>query len=546
MRDAGDGSEAAPVPGASGARRLSVLVIGAAVAVCLAEAWNMMVARRRAHEEAQRAFASEVAARARTLEAGLAAVRADLAFLAASSPAPRLALGTPGAGWSQGGAEGALLLFLRGHPEVVRVAVLSPSGEPLFHAGRRGGVPLLWVATRPTGREGAALAPDRVRLSARLAWHGGPQAAGEPLALEIEVEPALLLPEAGGEGAWSCRLHDATGRLLARHSPGGPSAAPGGVDAEAPIRADGWSASAPWRLSCAQPASAAMARVESVSARYHSTLLLNLGVMALAFALGGYAWQQARRRERLEARSREEGRVRELERQLFHAERLSTVGRLAAGIAHELNNPLEGMSNWLSLARDALARDDPQHAAAHLARVKEGLEHAAGIVRQVLAHADPARAPQTSVDLNEVLGDAARLVQSRREFQGIVFGLELAREPQLVRGSPVMLGQVAINLVLNACEAQPGGGEVRVRTRREGAAVVAEIADRGPGVAEADRERIFEPFFSTKDSTGLGLSICHGIVSQHRGELSVRPRDGGGAVFRLSLPAAAAGLREAS
>jgi signal transduction histidine kinase len=100
-----------------------------------------------------------------------------------------------------------------------------------------------------------------------------------------------------------------------------------------------------------------------------------------------------------------------------------------------------------------------------------------------------------------------------------------------------MLGQVAVNLILNACEAQPEGGEVLVSTRREGQRVVAEFADRGHGFPEADHERIFEPFFSTKESTGLGLSICHSIVRQHSGELQALPREGGGAVFRLALPA---------
>ena len=136
-----------------------------------------------------------------------------------------------------------------------------------------------------------------------------------------------------------------------------------------------------------------------------------------------------------------------------------------------------------------------------------------------------------------MLRETEEFVQSRREFAAIAFGLELAKEPLLVSASPVMLGQVAVNLILNACEAQPRGGEVRVSSRREGPHAVAEVADRGPGVAEADRQRIFEPFFSTKDSTGLGLSICHSIVRQHEGELSVAPREGGGALFRMKLPA---------
>jgi two-component system sensor histidine kinase DctS len=143
------------------------------------------------------------------------------------------------------------------------------------------------------------------------------------------------------------------------------------------------------------------------------------------------------------------------------------------------------------------------------------------------------------VDLHEVLRETERFVESRPEFGHIRFSLELAEGPLLVRGSPVMLGQVAVNLILNACEVQPEKGEVVVSSRREDGQALVEFADRGPGVAEADRPRVFEPFFSTKDSTGLGLSICHTIVGQHEGELSVHPREGGGSLFRMKLPALA-------
>ncbi len=322
--------------------------------------------------------------------------------------------------------------------------------------------------------------------------------------------------------------HSAEERLLAGE---------GSVRAAAEVAADGWSVPGPWRLACEQAEGQAVGRVEEVAARYRTTLTLNLAAMGLAVVLGALAVQQARRRERLEALAHEEARVRELERQLFHAERLTTVGRLAAGIAHEINNPLEGMSNWLSLARSELQRGRTEEAASHLARVKEGLDRAAGIVGQVLAQSDPAKAPRVPVDLNQVLRETGDFVRSRKEFGAITFTLDLAEGPLLVRGSPVMLGQVAVNLILNACEAQPSGGEVRVRSRREGPHAVAEIVDRGPGVAEAHRRRIFEPFFSTKDSTGLGLSVCHSIVRQHEGELSVTEGEGGGALFRVTLPA---------
>jgi signal transduction histidine kinase len=308
------------------------------------------------------------------------------------------------------------------------------------------------------------------------------------------------------------------------------------VRAEAVVAGDGWSAPSPWRLECEQPEDLAVGRVEPVAARYRTTLALNAGAMGLAVLLGGYAVQQARRREHLEAEAREEARVRELERQLFHAERLTTVGRLAAGIAHEINNPLEGMANWLSLARGELEGGRPEAANEHLGRVKEGLDRAAGIVRQVLVQSESAEVAWVPVDLNQVLRETEEFVRSRREFGAILFGLELAREPLLVSANPVMLGQVAVNLILNACEAQPGGGEVRVSSRREGRHAVAEIADRGPGVPEVDRARIFEPFYSTKNSTGLGLSICHSIVRRHEGELTVSPREGGGALFQMKLP----------
>jgi signal transduction histidine kinase len=512
---------------------LTGLSIAAVLAVGLAGFRGIAAARRSAREEAERLFRDETTGRARAVETRLAGIRSDLAFVAASSPIGRLREPADTETWQGAGAQAALLLFLRGHPEVVRVVVRSPRGEALLHTGRRGGVPVLWVSTRPTGREGAAVAPGRPRLTTTLALAS---AAADGPTVEAEVEPVMLLsPEPAADGH-ACRLRDAAGTLLA-HDPSRMRADAADVHAEAAVPSDGWSAPGPWRLECQQPEELAVARVEPVTARYRTTLLLNLAAMALAVLLGAFAVQQTRRRERLEANAREEARVRELERQLFHAERLATVGRLAAGIAHEINNPLEGMANWLSLARSELQQGKPDAAAEHLGRAREGLDRAAGIVHQVLGQSDPAKAPWVTVDLNQVLRETEEFLESRKEFAGVSFGLELDRTPLLVRGNPVMLAQVAVNLILNACEAQPRGGEVRIRAQRVGAHAVAEIADRGQGVKEVDRERIFEPFFSTKDSTGLGLSICHSIVRQHDGELTVAAREGGGALFRVSLPA---------
>ncbi len=532
---------------------LTLIALAAVAAVNLAGLWGIRVASQGALEEARRAFALDVGSRATALEGRLSSARSDLAFLGGSSTIARLdeaGRDPAAASLLRQAAESALLLFLRSHAEVVRIVVRASDGRPLVHVGRRGGVPVLWVSAAPTGLEGAAIDPRRPRLSARLPYgEAAPPLAGG-VTLETEIDPASLLEiGTGAENGRRCQLREPGGVVLGRH-PAGPRgpATPHEpeVRAEAAVRAEGWSVAGPLALVCAQPEATALGLAEPVWARYRTTYALNLVVMALGLLLGGFAVQQARRRARLEARAAQESRVRELERQLFHAERLATVGRLAAGIAHEINNPLEGMKNYLTLARDALARGDAEAAARHVTSVKQGLDRAAGIVRQVLAHADPAKAPRTPVDLKQVLLETEGFVRSRKEFRHVRFELDLGAGPLLVHGNPVMLGQVAMNLIVNACEVQPDQGEVRVTARAVDGSVVAEFADRGPGIPEADRQRIFEPFFSTKDSTGLGLSICHTIMRQHEGELDVLPRDGGGSVFRMRLPALAGVVAEAA
>jgi signal transduction histidine kinase len=137
-----------------------------------------------------------------------------------------------------------------------------------------------------------------------------------------------------------------------------------------------------------------------------------------------------------------------------------------------------------------------------------------------------------------LLRQTSEFVRSRPEFGAIRFEIRVPAGPILVRGAPALLGQVFLNLLVNAGEAQPAGGEILVEARGTPAGVVVEVADRGPGVAAEDAARIFEPFFSTKNSTGLGLSICYAIVGRHGGDLAVEPREGGGARFRIRLPAA--------
>lgn len=525
------------------------LAVLAVVAVNAAGVWEIGATRREVLEQMARLFQLETVARALAVESALSATRVDLAFLA-GSPA-FLSLEAQDAGGPAAAVRSAigpsLLLFLRGHPEIAELVLRSPAGAPLIFAGRPRGLPGFWLPTPGEARSTAKSADPERPVTVLDAAAREP--AGRPLArLEATLDPSRLLVQGrttGDDWDSACALHDRNGTRLGAE-PAYPHEPPGAVEsargermaAEAPVLAEDWTALGPWELRCVRPEASAVMLFEPLAARYRMTIVLNLMVMGVTVLLGVFAVHQARRRQSLEAQAREETRVRELERQLFHVERLGTVGRLAAGMAHEINNPLEGMSNYLRLAKEALHRGASAEAERHLGRAGEGVDRVAAIARRVLDHADPSSPPMGETDLVEVVGQAVEFIRAREEFGGIRFDVELDRTARRVWGSPVMLGQVFLNLVLNACEMQPHGGEVRVRTERRGTDVMVEIADRGPGVPAADRRRIFEPFFSTKQSSGLGLSICHSIVNQHRGELNVEDREGGGAVFRVRLRAA--------
>ena len=545
------GGAAGPGAWPAGFGWLTALCVGVMVAINLVGIGGIAIARRGVLEEAERVLRLETAARARAIESLLASTRADLAFLTGSpiffGLERALQSRDPGeARWRRLDAEGALLLFLRGHPEVTHLVARSQQATPLVEAGRRGGVPVLWVPG--AGRDaadrrapGAGMAePAAGRISGQFGFSVGVRSVQGSVTLEAAIDPSRLLLAGQGldDPSRACALGDRDGAILAAQA-GSPGAGePGWIRAGAQVGTEGWTAPSPWLLTCARRREPAVALLEPFASRYRATLVLNLAVMSLAVLLGGFAIQQGRRRQVLEARAREEARVRELERQLFHTERLSTVGRLAAGMAHEINNPLEGMANYLGLARDALQRGDAAAAGQRLEGVQEGLRRVSGIVQQVLSHAVPASAPRSVLDLNPVLRQTVDFVRSRPEFRALRFDLDLGEGPLEVRGNPALLGQVFLNILVNACEAQPGGGEVRVASRREDGRVVVECADRGPGVPAGDSGRIFEPFYSTKNSTGLGLSICYSIVTQHGGELDVAQRAGGGAVFRMRFPAA--------
>jgi signal transduction histidine kinase len=251
-------------------------------------------------------------------------------------------------------------------------------------------------------------------------------------------------------------------------------------------------------------------------------------------------------------RGRLAGKVTELERSnaelaaaresLLRSEKLATVGRLAAGVAHEVGNPLGAIGGYAALAHTRLGATggDPE-VVDWLDRIATETRRIDRIVRELLDFARPARTQLAPTDVGRSLDAALRLAHVQPRFRDVEVTRDLPGGLPPARADEGRLSQLFLNLLLNAGDAMGGRGPLRISAAAGPGAVVVEIADRGHGIAEPDLSHIFDPFFTTKppgEGTGLGLAICHGIVESFGGELSARNREGGGAIFTVSLPLA--------
>jgi PAS domain S-box-containing protein len=231
-----------------------------------------------------------------------------------------------------------------------------------------------------------------------------------------------------------------------------------------------------------------------------------------------------------------------LQAQLAQSEKLAAVGRLAAGVAHELNNPLGHVLMYANLLLEDLPGADPRGTNAR--HIVDNTLRCKGIVRGLLDSAKQSEIRFEWADPNEVVDAAVRLVDDELARRGIVCERALAAAPPRVRCDRQQIQQVLVNLLQNAAEAMDGPGTVTVTTAAtpERDAVVIGVRDTGPGVPAGDRFRVFEPFYTTKpQGTGLGLAICHGIVERHSGAIWVESEGPArGATFFVRLPAGTA------
>jgi len=234
--------------------------------------------------------------------------------------------------------------------------------------------------------------------------------------------------------------------------------------------------------------------------------------------------------------------VKQLARQqIGRSEQLASVGRLAAGVAHEINNPLTGVLAFADMLREKENMDDQDREDLDL--IVRETKRAREIVRGLLDFARETPSQKVELAINDLLRETTRLLGKREAFQNIYIVEALDDNLPPVHGDKNQLQQVLVNLCLNACEAMSNGGTLMVASHCDDGRVVVEITDTGCGIKREHLDKIFEPFFTTKPvgkGTGLGLSVTYGIVQQHGGTLEVESQEGKGSTFRITLPAMAA------
>jgi signal transduction histidine kinase len=229
----------------------------------------------------------------------------------------------------------------------------------------------------------------------------------------------------------------------------------------------------------------------------------------------------------------------QMERRLAVSERLAGVGRLAAMVAHEINNPLDGILRLVSLARRAGTEAGDPRVEQYLADAHKGLMRLVTIVRDLLDFSRSASSPVDPMPLRETLSEVARNMAPAAEKAGVHIGIDCNAHLPPLRSAT--LYHVLLNLVKNAIEAMPSGGRVEVRARSLPDAVVLSVADTGPGIPPEVLPRLFEPFFSLKATgkgTGLGLVICKDLIEKQGGTVAAANRPEGGAVFTVTIPVA--------
>jgi signal transduction histidine kinase len=226
-----------------------------------------------------------------------------------------------------------------------------------------------------------------------------------------------------------------------------------------------------------------------------------------------------------------------LEEQLRHADRLATIGQLAAGIAHELNNPLGDILGFAQLASNHPDLDEDVYR--DLVKIVKSTLYAREIIKKVLYFGRQTHPKEAKTDLNKLIGEWIDFFETRCKKNGIQIVVERDEGLPNVNGDPSQLNQVLVNVVVNAIQAMPTGGTLTIKTMFHNGWVSILVEDTGQGIEEENLDKIFLPFFTTKEvdeGTGLGLSVVYGIVNEHGGSIEIDSEKGHGSTFKIMFP----------
>jgi two-component system NtrC family sensor kinase len=236
----------------------------------------------------------------------------------------------------------------------------------------------------------------------------------------------------------------------------------------------------------------------------------------------------------------------EANRAVARAEKLAAIGRLAAGVVHEINNPLATISACAEALESRVSGGEFKESPAledlreYLGLIRSEAFRCKTITNGLLDFSHTRSSEHILVNLADVISSAARLLSHQQRGDHVEFQIETSSDLPLVAGDSVQLQQAVIALATNAIDAMPDGGLLKITSRRNGNSVLVEVSDTGIGIPQQNITKIFEPFFTTKEigkGTGLGLAVCYGILTEHEGRLDVQSTPGVGTTFTISLPA---------
>ena len=230
--------------------------------------------------------------------------------------------------------------------------------------------------------------------------------------------------------------------------------------------------------------------------------------------------------------------LRQMNEQLMRADKLAAMGTLAAGVAHEVNNPLASISSLIQMMRSENGSDEMHE---RLELIQTQIQRITQVTKDLTDFARARPAAKSTVEINSIVETALRLAEFDSTFQKLKITRDLASAIPKIFADSDQLQQVFLNLFLNARDAMPNGGELTVVSKSSDDEIFVEISDTGTGIDDGNTKQVFDPFFTTKPAgkgTGLGLAVCYGIITAHGGRLELRQNESPGATFVVTLPVA--------